>query len=314
MISGILSSVLPIMVTIGIGILCNKINLLSRNGTGEIKKFITSIALPAAVFHALATAEYNKNMMILFLCMMIVLFISFGAGFMLRPLLPEKYNRYLPFITSVYEGGMMAFPLYMNLFGEEHLSNIAIFDIATMLVCFSILITMLQSVDSKQNTVNLAVIIRNALRNPVFIGAILGIICGMSGIVKIILDGDAGAIYLLTKNMITAALNSFILIIVGYDFEFDKKRVKISFRSIIIRAVTQGLLLIPLEALISYIYPGNVYMYGALLLYLSAPPSFSMQSYIETEEPSKFIVTTNSLYMIVTLAVYIIAAAILNRV
>ena len=75
MISGVLSSVLPIMVTIGIGILCNKINLLSRNGTGEIKKFITSIALPAAVFHALATAEYNKNMMILFLCMMIVLFI-----------------------------------------------------------------------------------------------------------------------------------------------------------------------------------------------------------------------------------------------
>ena len=36
MISGVLSSVLPIMVTIGIGILCNKINLLSRNGTGEL--------------------------------------------------------------------------------------------------------------------------------------------------------------------------------------------------------------------------------------------------------------------------------------
>lgn len=313
MVFRVLSSVLPIIVMIGIGMLCKKINLLSRNGTRDVKKLITSIILPVAVFHALATAEYNKNMVILFLCMMIVLFISFGIGFVLRPLLPEKYNRYLPFITSVYEGGMMAFPLYMNLFGEEKLANIAIFDIATMLFCFSIFITMLQSVDSGLNRINVSVIIRNAVRNPVFLAAVLGIICGISGIVKIILNTETGIVYLSIKNSITSVLNSLILIIVGYDFEFDKKRVKIAFRSISIRVIIQGLLLIPFGILISYICPGNVYMYGALLIYMSTPPSFSMQSYIETEEPSKLIATTNSLYMVVTLAVYVIVAVTLVK-
>ena len=50
-------------------------------------------------------------------------------------------------------------------------------------------------------------------------------------------------------------------------------------------------------------------MYSALLLYMSAPPSFGMQSYIETEEPGKFVAAANSLYMIVTLGVYVFISA-----
>ena len=42
---------------------------------------------------------------------------------------------------------------------------------------------------------------------------------------------------------------------------------------------------------------------------MSAPPSFGMQSYIETEEPGKFVAAANSLYMIVTLGVYVFISA-----
>ena len=44
-------------------------------------------------------------------------------------------------------------------------------------------------------------------------------------------------------------------------------------------------------------------------LYMSAPPSFGMQSYIETKEPGKFVAAANSLYMIVTLGVYVFITA-----
>lgn len=60
---------------------------------------------------------------------------------------------------------------------------------------------------------------------------------------------------------------------------------------------------------IRYIYPDNILMYSALLLYMSAPPSFGMQSYIETEEPGKFVAAANSLYMIITLGVYVFISA-----
>lgn len=75
------------------------------------------------------------------------------------------------------------------------------------------------------------------------------------------------------------------------------------------RTVIQGLLLIPIVFLVRYLYQGNVFMSGAAIIYMFAPPSFSMQSYLKSEEAGKFIATTNSLYMIVTLAAYIMAAA-----
>ena len=65
------------------------------------------------------------------------------------------------------------------------------------------------------------------------------------------------------------------------------------------------MLLLPFLFVIRYIYPDNILMYSALLLYMSAPPSFGMQSYIETEDPGKFVVAANSLYMIITLGVYV---------
>lgn len=278
----ILSSLLPILIMLVIGVICKKKLLLSRTGIRDIKNLITSIVLPVAVFHALATADYNVNTLLLFACMMLVLLFSFGIGFVLRPILPAKYSRYLPFIVSVYEGGMMAFPLYMNLFGEDRLSNIAVFDIATMLFCFSIFIAMLQSEDSGRKRGPFE-IVQNAFRNPVFIAAVLGILSGVTGIVKMIINTEIGMLYLSMKNSITTILNSLILIAVGYDFEFDRSRVKLACRAIAVRVVIQGLLLIPVIALIRYLYSGNMFMISAAMIYMFAPPSFGMQSYLNSD-------------------------------
>lgn len=307
-----LSSVLKILVMLAIGLFCRKTKLLSRTGTGEIKKFITSIVLPVAIFNALATADYNMSMVMIFAIMLVVLFISFGIGFPAGPILPEPYKRYLPFVTSVYEGGMMAYPLYMSLFGEDKLANVAIFDIATMLFCFSIFISVLQSAESGKK-ITFSNMANCALHNPVFIAAMLGIFCGLTGTIKMLVASDAGIVYTSVKDIITTVLNPLILVVVGYDFEFDGKRILFAAKAIAVRVLTQGILLMPLLLFISYQYQGNALMYGAAILYMSAPPSFGIQSYIENEEPNKFISTVNSLYMIVTLLVYAIIAVTLAQ-
>ena len=154
---------------------------------------------------------------------------------------PYEYRNCLLYTSvSVYEGGMMAFPLYMNLFGEDRLSNIAVFDIATMLFFFSIFIAMLQSEDSGRKR-GPSEIVQNAFRNPVFIAAVLGILSGVTGIVKMIINTEIGMLYRSMKNSITTILNSLILIAVGYDFEFDRSRVKLACRAIAVRVVIQGL-------------------------------------------------------------------------
>ncbi len=50
----------------------------------------------------------------------------------------EPYKKYLPFLVCIYEGGMMAYPLYTSLCGSENLSQIAVLDIAGLLFGFSV--------------------------------------------------------------------------------------------------------------------------------------------------------------------------------
>ena len=59
-----------------------------------------------------------------------------------------EYRKYLPFMVSVYEGGLMAYPLYTSLCGQENLSQIAVLDIAGLLFGFSIYMGMLGQVEN----------------------------------------------------------------------------------------------------------------------------------------------------------------------
>ena len=121
----VLEIILPVLVMILLGMACKRLKLLDQNGINNMKLLVTQIMLPVAIFHALATADYNKETGILVGIMFVMLVVSFSIGFLLRPLMPaERYRKYLPFMVSVYEGGSMAYPLYTSLCGAENLSQI----------------------------------------------------------------------------------------------------------------------------------------------------------------------------------------------
>ena len=107
----VLEIVLPVLVMIVVGMLCRKWKILTRDGINNMKVLVTNVMLPVAIFHALATAEYNKETGILILIMFVMLVVSFGLGFLLKPFLKGTYQKYLPFMVSVYEGGLMAYPV-----------------------------------------------------------------------------------------------------------------------------------------------------------------------------------------------------------
>ncbi len=139
----VLEIVLPVLAMIILGILCRKWKLLDQSGVNNMKTLVTNIMLPVAIFHALATAEYSGKIGILVLIMFVMLLISFGAGFWMKRFMDEPYKKYLPFLVCIYEGGMMAYPLYTSLCGSENLSQIAVLDIAGLLFGFSVYMGML---------------------------------------------------------------------------------------------------------------------------------------------------------------------------
>lgn len=303
----VLEIISPVLVMIILGILCRKWKLLNKNGIDNMKALVTNIMLPVAIFHALATSDYGAETAKLVGIMFIMLVVSFSIGFLMKPLMTENYRKYLPFMVSVYEGGSMAYPLYTSLCGQENLSQIAVLDIAGLLFGFSIYMGMLGQTENgeKINVKNLAV---SAVKTPAFIASVLGIIAGLTGVIKLLLASPAGGIYTSVESILTTALTAIILIVVGFSMELTPELFGPCVRTIVMRIVLQAVMIVCVLLAVHSFIGSNKLLNLAVITYMSAPATFSMQTFLKREDGSAYVSTTNSLYCIVSVVVYMILA------
>ena len=303
----VLEIISPVLVMIILGILCRKWKLLNKNGIDSMKALVTNIMLPVAIFHALATSDYGAETAKLVGIMFIMLVVSFGIGFLMKPLMTENYRKYLPFMVSVYEGGSMAYPLYTSLCGQDNLSQIAVLDIAGLLFGFSIYMGMLGQTENgeKINVKNLAV---SAVKTPAFIASVLGIIAGLTGVLKLLLASPAGGIYTSVESILTTALTAIILIVVGFSMELTQELFGPCVRTIVMRIVLQAVMIVCVLLAVHSFIGSNKLLDLAVITYMSAPATFSMQTFLKREDGSAYVSTTNSLYCIVSVVVYMILA------
>ena len=303
----VLEIISPVLVMIILGILCRKWKLLNKNGIDSMKALVTNIMLPVAIFHALATSDYGAETAKLVGIMFIMLVVSFGIGFLMKPLMTENYRKYLPFMVSVYEGGSMAYPLYTSLCGQDNLSQIAVLDIAGLLFGFSIYMGMLGQTENgeKINVKNLAV---SAVKTPAFIASVLGIIAGLTGVIKLLLASPAGGIYTSVESILTTALTAIILIVVGFSMELTPELLGPCVRTIVMRIVLQAVMIVCVLLAVHSFIGSNKLLDLAVITYMSAPATFSMQTFLKREDGSAYVSTTNSLYCIVSVVVYMVLA------
>ena len=303
----VLEIISPVLVMIILGILCRKWKLLNKNGIDSMKALVTNIMLPVAIFHALATSDYGAETAKLVGIMFIMLVVSFGIGFLMKPLMTENYRKYLPFMVSVYEGGSMAYPLYTSLCGQDNLSQIAVLDIAGLLFGFSIYMGMLGQTENgeKINVKNLAV---SAVKTPAFIASVLGIIAGLTGVIKLLLASPAGGIYTSVESILTTALTAIILIVVGFSMELTPELFGPCVLTSVMRIVLQAVMIVCVLLAVHSFIGSNKLLDLAVITYMSAPATFSMQTFLKREDGSAYVSTTNSLYCIVSVVVYMILA------
>ena len=112
----LLRSLLPILVTLGLGMVVRKTGLLNQGGAETLKKVVSRITLPFVIFQAFLTADYGTDMAVVFLLVLALCLITFAAGFVLRKRMPGS-SPLLPFTVAGYEMGMLGYPLFLILAG-----------------------------------------------------------------------------------------------------------------------------------------------------------------------------------------------------
>lgn len=103
-------------------------------------------------------------------------------------------------------------------------------------------------------------------------------------------------------------MTAIILLVVGYSMELNAKLLKPCIATIILRVLLQTVMIAGVLVAVHYLVGDDRLVNLAIISYMSAPATFSMQTFMKDEEGSAYVSTTNSMYCLVSILVYIIMA------
>ena len=299
--------ILPIFVMLLIGQLCRRFSIISKEGAASVKRLITDFFLPVALFHAIGTGEFSGSTFVIFIVMFAVEGILFLAGFLLSRFFDEARRRYVPIMMTVFEGGMLGYPLYMNLCGSSNMYKIAYLDIANAVFGLSIILTFIRVMEEDAKPTP-SMVLKSAFTSPAFVGTLLGLVFGISGLMSAILASPAGPVYEAIESMVASPLSPLILLVIGYDINPRPELLKVCTKAVFMRFALNILLLIPVVFIVSRLFPGDRLMFAAAVVYFITTPSLSFPSFIKDEDGAEFLANTNSIFIILTLIAYIVVA------
>ena len=150
----------------------------------------------------------------------------------------------------------------------------------------------------------------SAFHTPAFIASVLGILAGLSKVVICLIDSPFGGAYLAVEGILTTSVTAIILIVVGYSMELTKELIRPCLKTILMRVLLQTLMAIGVLWAVHLWIGDNMLLNLAIISYMSAPATFSMQTFLKKEEGSAYVSTTNSMYCMVSILVYIILSAV----
>lgn len=295
----VVEMVLPVLLMIGIGYFCNRRQIFDMNGLKGLKALLGDIMLPVVLFNAFFTASYSLRVVVVFL----VVYLGFGAaialGFLLRPLV-KPYGKYLPFLVASAEGGMLGYALYGLITGSQ--SGFAAVDLGQTVFAYTVWLGLLTSVDGGE--VKAEKLLKNMISNKCFLGMVFGIVLGAAGVGNVVMNSAAGGIVKSVVSMITAPVSAVVLLVVGYELNLKKELFLPVLKTIVLRLVIMGALLLVSNLVIFRIFPFDKELEIALMVLYALPAPFIIPIFSDVGKDGEYVATTLSVHTLVTVALY----------
>ena len=295
----IIEMVLPVILMFLLGWLCKQKNIFQPSGLTGIKALVSNVLLPVVLFNAFFTAEYSSSIVVTFLTVYFSCALGLLAGFFLRKLV-KPHDQFFPFLVTNFEGGMLGYALFGLLYaGQTRI--FAMVDIGQTLGAYTFFMVALKSVGGGKSKPRDLLM---ALYNPSFIGTVLGVILGVTGISKFLLSSPVGSLISSSISFISAPVSGLILIIVGYELSFRRELFIPVFKTILLRLAVMLVLLILGRIIIFTFIPFNKPQFVALLLAYSLPAPFIIPLYTNVGKEGEYISTVLSIETVFSILLF----------
>ena len=306
---GVVTTVLPVVVMIALGALARKTKLIAREGIGALQILVMKVTLPAVLFGAFYKASYTLNVALVVILMFGFSLAAWGLGALARKKL-KGADKYLPFLTTGFEAGMMGYALYAMLFGKDAVRWFAVMDLGQVIFVFTAYMAFLgaQEGDAKP----LGARLLDLVKSPT-IGAIAaGVLLGATGLGAMLYASPIGEPLQAAVDFVAGPTGAVILFVIGYELNFSGLKWRAVGQMLGLRiAITTVLCALMIGAL-WLMEPDNALLMWAAALMFTLPPPYVLPIVSKDESAKAIITSTLSVATIYSLLVFAVMAAIVR--
>ena len=210
----VLQTVLPVLLMLGIGMLCRARKLISREGVNALKSVVVNIALPAVLLNAFATTRYTLMDVVIPLMMFAVCLAAWAMGKAAGKAL-KLPSRFVPFLTTGFEAGMLGYALFNMLYGSARTAEFARIDLGQVLFVFT-LYKLLLGFEGKEKA-DLGILLKEMALSPIILAIATGVLLGATGLYQALEPSGLAGVFDACTSFIAAPTSAIILLTIGYD-------------------------------------------------------------------------------------------------
>lgn len=298
----VINLVLPIAAALGLGMLGRRLGWFGREGVDAFKNIVSKVMLPLVLFNAMFTADYSVSALFTVLGCFLGLCLALALGFWVSRLFP-RYGKYMPFMLSTCESGMIGYPLIGMIFGAAGIRSFAMADLPQTVFFFVVAASLLQIADGLKPSPR--GLFKSIFTAAPFVGMLLGMLGGLAGLDNLLSRTPLWSTYESGVSFLTAPTTVLILLFLGYSLSFRKETIG----PVVVTALLRLGIMGGMGALTAYLVflfvPFDRTLLFSILLLFLLPPSFAIPVFSKLRGSEEYISTTISFSTVVTLLLFI---------
>ena len=303
----ICNTILPVILMLAIGMICRQKKLLSREGISALKSVVVNITLPAVMVNAFATMEYSGKNIILTLMMFGICLIAWILGKVIKNVFHME-SRFIPFLTTGFEAGMLGYALFMLLYGSDRISDFASIDLGQVLFVFT-LYKILLGLDG-QEKVSAKGLVKDMIQSPTVIAILAGVLLGATGLYDLLAGPGISSMIDACTNFVSAPTSAIILLTIGYDLVLDHIPWAAVGKVTVVRIAIMAALRVLAGLIVRAVGLGDS-LDQALNVMMILPPPYVLPVFADDEKQREYVSSSLSVMTLITIIGFILLAVLM---
>jgi predicted permease len=306
---GVVQTVLPVVLMIALGALAKRTNLIKREGIGALQALVMKVTLPAVLLGAFYRASYTVSVVVIVVAMYACSLAAWALGTLTRKKLRDT-SRYLPFLTTGFEAGMMGYALYAMLFGRESIRSFAVMDLGQVLFVFTLYMAFLGAEEG--DGASMGARLMELIKSPSIVAIATGVVLGITGLGVKLYASPLGTPVQAAIDFVAGPTGAVILFVIGYELDFSGLKWREVGLTLILRVAITTALLAAMLGVLTLLEPDNRLLMWAAALMFTLPPPYVLPIVSKDESAKGYITSVLSVSTVYSIIVFAIIAAIVR--